>query len=286
MKTESFFMKLFKKIGLEATSWSLRRLFVPVNNKALVLEVGSGGNPYARANVLIDAYETTRERHWAPLITDRPTVIGFVEKLPFKDKSFDFIIASHVLEHSIDPVNFLNELMRVGKSGYIETPDAFMERLNPYMDHRLEVTQRDGALCIRKKKKWINDEILVEYYEHRAKNLFTKKIIRKNPYTFHLRFYWENKIEYNVFDAQYNMQVESNSLENTKPFIVKLNIKQKILFFLRQLYSQKKRNRTLDIYSLLQCPECRSDLEKSSQVLCCKGCGKEFQIKSKVPIMT
>ena len=96
-------MRFFKSIGLTKMEWSVRRLYCPVDKEALVLEVGSGGNPYFRSNVLIDAYADTRERHWAPLISDRPTVLGFVENLPFKDKSFDFVIASHVFEHTPYP---------------------------------------------------------------------------------------------------------------------------------------------------------------------------------------
>lgn len=139
-------MKLIKRI-----QWSLRRLTIPVESAALVLEVGSGGNPYPRSNVLIDAYEETRERFWAPLVHDRPTVLSPGENLPFKDKIFDFVIAAHVLEHTPHPEKFLAELQRVARAGFIETPDAFMERINPYKDHRLEVTLRDGALLIRKK---------------------------------------------------------------------------------------------------------------------------------------
>ena len=90
-----------------------------------MLEIGAGGNPYPRANVLLDAYEDTVERREKLLVNDRPLVLGFAENLPFRDKSFDFIIASHVLEHSKDPEAFIKELMRVGKAGYIETPDAF-----------------------------------------------------------------------------------------------------------------------------------------------------------------
>ena len=44
------------------------------------------------------------------------------KKLPFKDKEFDFVIASHVAEHVEDISYFLNELSRVGKKGYIEVP--------------------------------------------------------------------------------------------------------------------------------------------------------------------
>ena len=85
-------MKLAKSMGLENVAWSLRRLHVPVASDALVLEVGAGGNPYARSDVLVDAYEETAERHWEPLVRDRPTVLAFGENLPFADKSFDFVI--------------------------------------------------------------------------------------------------------------------------------------------------------------------------------------------------
>jgi hypothetical protein len=44
------------------------------------------------------------------------------------------------LEHTPHPEKFLAELQRVARAGYIETPNAFMERINPYKDHRLEVT--------------------------------------------------------------------------------------------------------------------------------------------------
>lgn len=87
---ESRLMRLCRYLGAERLAWSLRRLYCPVDRKALVLEVGSGANPYWRANVLVDAYEITSRRHWTPLVKDRPTVLGFTENLPFKDHSFDF----------------------------------------------------------------------------------------------------------------------------------------------------------------------------------------------------
>jgi SAM-dependent methyltransferase len=170
---ESSLMSFLRRIGKEPMAWALRRFHTPVDSKALVLEVGAGGNPYPRANVLLDAYESTRERHWAPLTSDRPTVLGFVENLPFKDHAFDFVIAAHVLEHSADPERFLAELQRVSKAGYIEVPDAFMERVNPYMDHRLEITFRNQKLIIRKKTAWQHDPEVIELYEDRVKPILT-----------------------------------------------------------------------------------------------------------------
>ena len=37
------------------------------------------------------------------------------KKLPFKNKEFDFVIASHVVEHVNDVSYFLEELTRIGK---------------------------------------------------------------------------------------------------------------------------------------------------------------------------
>jgi|TARA_B100001057_G_C22643317_1_gene869111 hypothetical protein len=51
------------------------------------------------------------------------------EKLPFKDKEFDYVICAHVIEHVNDPISFKTEIQRVGKAGYIELPT----RLNDNM---------------------------------------------------------------------------------------------------------------------------------------------------------
>jgi hypothetical protein len=53
---ESLAMRVLNRLGMERLAWSLRRLHCPVPPEDLVLEVGSGGNPYPRANVLLDAY--------------------------------------------------------------------------------------------------------------------------------------------------------------------------------------------------------------------------------------
>jgi ubiquinone/menaquinone biosynthesis C-methylase UbiE len=46
---------------------------------------------------------------------------------PFSDKSFDFIVCSHLLEDVRDPISVCRELCRVGKAGYIETPSRIRE---------------------------------------------------------------------------------------------------------------------------------------------------------------
>jgi SAM-dependent methyltransferase len=283
---ESRVMRLMRRLGLHSVAWSLRRLYVPVPPSALVLEVGSGGNPYFRSNVLIDAYEHTRERHYAPLVADRPTVLGYVERLPFKDKSFDFVIASHVLEHSPHPERFLSELARVARAGYIEVPDALMERLNPYLDHRLEITARSGRLIIRKKTAWRVDPELVELYEQRANRIIAGESIPAHPFEFHVRHYWQERIDFEIVNPGDDALWPAPS---SKPVLLRqpslrARLQSLALDAIRRIFSQNERNRNLDIIRLLQCPVCRDGgLRKSGELLECEKCGAGYEVVDGIP---
>lgn len=280
-------MTFFRRIGLDSVAWALRRFYAPVNSDALVLEVGAGGNPYPRANVLLDAYETTRERHWVPLTADRPTVLGFVENLPFKDLAFDFVIAAHVLEHSTDPVRFLSELQRVARAGYIEVPDAFMERINPYMDHRLEITCRDNQLIIRKKNSWRHDPEVVELYEDRVKSFLPRDLISKRPFEFHVRYYWSDRISYEIVnpdgDATWAAPVVIPD-ETLKS--VGIQIRQRTRDFLRKFLSQTRRNKAIDLMELMRCANCLADrLSREPRLVRCGACGETFPVRDGVVVM-
>ena len=74
-----------------------------------VLEIGSGSRPFLRSDVLLDKSMEPYERA-GKLVVDRPMVIADAQYLPFKDKSFDFIIAAHILEHLEKPGRFIKEI--------------------------------------------------------------------------------------------------------------------------------------------------------------------------------
>jgi SAM-dependent methyltransferase len=265
-------MRLFRRVGLDHIAWSLRCLHCPVAPEALVLEVGSGGNPYPRANVLLDAYEVTRQRHWVPLKTDRPTVLGFVEHLPFKDKAFDFVIASHVLEHSADPDRFLSELQRVGRGGYIEVPDAFMERIIPYRDHRLEVTARE----------------LAELYAHRASDLIGGRLIPAKPFDFHVRFYWKDRIDFVVVNPEIDAgwSTDDHLAPNGTACSGSAAAKERLLDLARLLLSQQRRNRALSLYDLLRCPTCTAEsLQPHGDGLRCGTCLTDYPVRNGIPVL-
>ena len=125
-------------------AWSMRKLRLPIKRTHTVLEVGSGGNPHPMSDVLMEKFVDNTHRLRAIRI-DRQTVLADACRMPFRDQSFDYIIAFHVLEHVATPEAFLEEMMRVGKAGYIETPNALYERIRPLNMHLLEVAERDIA---------------------------------------------------------------------------------------------------------------------------------------------
>jgi len=281
---ESLPMRVFRKLGMDPIAWSLRRLHCPVGREALVLEVGSGASPYFRANVLCDAYEETQERFYAYLVHDRPTILAFGERLPFKDGSFDFVIASHVLEHSAEPEKFLSEIQRVGKAGYIEVPDAFMERLTHYGFHRLEISDVDNQLVIRKKKHYIQDEEVVGLFHNKARSIFPNWVSRF-PFHFHVRYFWNREsggIKYRILnpacDASWEGPQSSAAelVQNPAPMAI---IKRRILAVIRRLFSQNSRNKSLDLLSLLECPNChRQSFKLQGGYAVCEGCQAKHSV--------
>ena len=281
--SESHSMRMMRRLGRDELAWPLRRLHVPISRQALVLEVGSGGNPFPRANVLLDAYEESSERHFQPLVRDRPTVLGLIENMPFRDDAFDFVIACHVVEHSLDIVACLRELQRVARAGYIETPDAFLERINPYHDHRLELTVRDGELRIRPKRAWRQDPELVEMYEAQVKSSHGwGKQLRSNPFSFHMRYFWSRDsggIRYSILPGK-NVEpiVPRGEEAGTAPSSSRgLSLRQQAVRVARELFSQSRRNREIDLGALLRCPTCcASPLERRDDHLTCVGCTASY----------
>lgn len=122
-----------------------------------VLEVGPGGSPYFRSDVLLEKdfneKELFEQRGKAPLlITDKKMVVYSGDKFPFKDKEFDYVICSHVLEHVDDVDLFLKELSRVAKAGYLEFPTVYYEYLYNFKVHKNIIFNKGGIIFWLEKK--------------------------------------------------------------------------------------------------------------------------------------
>ncbi len=194
-------------VRLRQTWFAARKVRLPIAPGARVLEVGGGDSPSPRADVLVDFALEPRERQGGRIRRDdRPLVLARVEALPFRDKSFDYAIAFHVLEHSSQPEVFLAELERVAAAGYIETPSFWSECVRPFTFHRAQVdaiSDADGPmLVIRKKPVPVPDTTLSRAFEQRFNRGELDGI---DPDAWVTRFHWKDRIRYTIV----NPEVES-----------------------------------------------------------------------------
>ena len=125
-------------------------LDIPRN--ARVLEIGSGNRPRPQSTILCDRFldDNYHRGGGQELVLDgRPFVVADGLALPFKDKAFDYVIASHVFEHVEDPQRFAAELMRIARAGYIETPSELSEKVFGWQFHRWILHVEGDRLYVR-----------------------------------------------------------------------------------------------------------------------------------------
>ena len=151
-----------------------------------ILDIGCGYTAHKKANVICDVKDLSE------FYKDRQFVKLENKQLPFKDKEFDFVITSHVIEH-VDDVNFfINELQRISSKGYIELPTILEDNLvfeNKH-DHLLHMEFDD-----------INHQLLIKKIQFLEPVLTVSTIKRLSKYfkqSLILELFWENSIEFNL----------------------------------------------------------------------------------------
>lgn len=274
--------------------WALRKVALPVKDADLVLDVGAGGNPYPRSDVLMDRLSGSEHRCGESMLIDRLAVFGDALRMPFKDKSFDFVVASHILEHMAEPEAFLKELQRVGKAGYIETPNAIFERFHPYNIHCLEIIEIGGVLHIHKKQGPVEDVFLG------TKNLLGDdsnwgKYMYESPHMFHVRYFWSDEIKYEVSNpetsAQWIEEIYAHSkVGETKDSYLtdESGWRAYGLAILNHWhrYRRSKRLKNFNLLSILACPECGGELHSKGQLLDCNSCKATYLCNNGIPDFT
>ena len=166
-----------------------------------ILDIGCGYRPHQNASVIADIQD------FSQYYKDKKFVQIEGKNLPFKDKEFDFVIASHVIEHVDDFEFFIKELERVSSKGYIELPSRLADNLifENKKDHIWWFSFDDvnNKLIASKKNQIINPLITVSI----AKLL--EEIFRES---FVIEIAWENKIEYKIDEVLRQENYEKISL--------------------------------------------------------------------------
>lgn len=265
--------------------FATRKMRLPIAHDALVLEVGSGDSPCPRSDVLLDLTLEDHERVGGRTIVDRPFVLGHIERLPFRDKAFDYVIAFHVLEHSAHPAAFLAELQRVAKAGYLETPSFWWERLTPLTMHRLEVGLEtiDGRdrLVITQKASPIGDPDLHGQFHTGfvAKGALTR--LPQNALV--TRYFWTGEILFRVTNPAARCDWPSPP-EATRPDAT--DPRPPLRRFIKWAAQKTHRARQVDLLPLLRCVDCgQSRLEGDLEAgrLQCLHCGRNFVVTDGIP---
>ena len=172
---------------LKRTSVSLVNNILNKNTNWNILDIGCGYRAHKSASVIADIQDLSN-------FYENKNFIRITEKkLPFKDKEFDFVIASHVIEHVEDFEFFIKELERITPKGYIELPSRLGDNIvfENKNDHIWWFYFDDviNELVVSKKNQLVDPFITVST----AKLL--EKIFRES---FVIELAWEEKIDYKI----------------------------------------------------------------------------------------
>ena len=172
---------------LKRTSISLVNSILNKNINWNILDIGCGYKAHKNATVIADI------KDFSNFYKNKKFVQIKEKKLPFKDKEFDFVIASHVIEHVDDFEFFIKELERISSKGYIELPSRLGDNLvfENRNDHIWWFCYDDitNKLIASKKNQLIDPFITV------AMAKLFEKIFRESLV---IELAWEEKIEYTV----------------------------------------------------------------------------------------
>ncbi len=179
------------------------------NKQWQVLDIGCGYTANEYANTICDVQDLSsyyKDRNFIKLENN---------KLPFKDNQFDFVIASHVIEHVDNFELFIKELERVSKKGYIELPSKLEDNLvfENKKDHlwHMDFDDVNLKLIISKKIQFLEPILTVSTIQKLRKNFESSLIIQ---------LFWEDKIDFQFIDNDKNNE-KINLLTLLRKFISK-----------------------------------------------------------------
>tara|TARA_Y100000590_G_C15475052_1_gene921715 strand:+ start:189 stop:803 length:615 start_codon:yes stop_codon:yes gene_type:complete len=174
---------------LKRTSINFVNDILKKNVKWKIADIGCGYRANVNASVIADVQDLS------DYYPNKKFIKIDEKKLPFKDKEFDFVIASHVIEHVQDFEYFVKELERISSKGYIELPSRLGDNLifENRTDHIWWFTFDDinNQIIASKRNQLIDPFMTVSMGKH------FEKIFRES---FVLELAWEDKIEYKIDD--------------------------------------------------------------------------------------
>ena len=183
-----------------------------------ILDIGCGYSANKNASVVADIQDLAKFHEGNNFIK----ISG--KKLPFKDKEFDFVITSHVIEHVEDFEFFVKELERISSKGYIELPTRLADNLvfENRNDHIWWFKYNDVSNQIIASKR---NQLIDPFITVSMGKLF-EKVFRES---FTLELAWEDKIDYKI-----DNQIRHDDITKISFFkLIRKYLSKKIRTFLR-----------------------------------------------------
>ena len=189
---------------IQRTTLKNINLLLENNKDWKILDIGCGYTAHEKANYVADVQD------FSEFYRSKKKFIQIKEKkLPFKDKEFDFVISSHVIEHVEDFPFFISELERISNKGYIELPTRLGDNLifENMTDHIWWFIFDD----IEKKLVASKRNQSLESFLSVATGKILSDMFRES---FVLELIWENKIDFKISDDIKNNSYKKISFLN------------------------------------------------------------------------
>jgi len=273
---------------------------VKIQPTDFVLEIGSGHNPRPRSNVLCDKFLVDDTQRGGQVVLDRPAVEADGQYLPFADRTFDYVICLHVLEHVEDPALMISELERVADRGYIETPSELGERLYGWPYHNWILNRVDGKLLIQKKQ--ISDQFGQLFHLLAAKEPQFSKFHKAYHSLFLVQHEWQEKIDYELISPE--VPILQKRLNDEAAILVEdlvnTSLRERWSPILKQALSNilparvtttlklllaKRRQHGLhpSLPEIIVCPLCKSGVEWEESFITCHDCDATYPVVDQIP---
>ncbi len=185
---------------LKRTSITYLNKLIEQNSKWKILDIGCGYRAHPKANVIADVQD------FSNFYKERKFIKINEKNLPFRDKEFDFVISSHVIEHVEDFEFFLKELERISNKGYIELPSRLGDNLvfENKTDHIWWFYYDDNKNeLLASKRRQLVDPFITVSTAKLFENIFRESLV--------IEIIWEDKINYRIDNTIKNENVQKTT---------------------------------------------------------------------------
>lgn len=250
-----------------------------------------------RSNILADKFLVDDSERPHPLALDeRPFVVCDALYLPFKDKTVDHVICSHLAEHVESPEALFQELTRVAKAGYVECPGRIREMLHGWEFHRWYVSAHNDGMLFEEKPRPLHDPEIHSWFVKRFENDrdFEQFFIDNIELLEMVSIYdWVDECKCTVRRSPENVwqrrtaQLETHAPVTREQLSVQLKrvpipilstterFKKRLAAMARRRSDAKAKSQ---LRSMLCCPKCKGDLAERDDALSCASCEATFPV--------